>query len=234
MSYRKLSDFAPNIDNSYSNDPLLYCTLDYMDSEFLHGAMGRTQGKYNSNCTTFLTHRCANNWDAVCEAISEDTETRFPNTNLDISPTDVPQGFYNQALDPITYGEQIVLGTAQKKYRINTENCNIKCEPFDPTVPNSPLVCWETSIPCSGENSATTSEFCYGSAAPGQCIREYGLTKEQALDIDNDPVMNKLLDMTSDTSILFEQILRGCKKLDTLKYIKGSRLYYFFKYNGYL
>lgn len=234
MSYQKLANFAPDIDNSYSRDPLYYCTLDPLDSQFMHGTMGRTEGRYNSHCSTYLAHYCAAQWDDVCDAISEDPETRFPNTNLDISVlTDTPRGSQNQALDPIPYGEQMTINAAQKKYRISTTNCNIRCEPFDPTVPNSPLVCYESSAPCPIKGSAGTTEYCFGAQASAPCIREYGLTEAQARDIQNDRLMNRLLDRPKNAMQILLQIYFGARKLDTLKYLNGTRLGAFYNYLGY-
>jgi len=234
MSYQKISDFAPNIDNSYSADPLYYCTLDYLDSQFLHGTMGRTEGRYNDHCSTYLAHKCASDWDDVCEAISDDPEIRYPNTNLDISVmTDTPRGSQCQAWDPIPYGEQMTIDAARKKYRLSTDNCNIRCEPFDPLVPNSPLVCFESTIPCPTGGSESTTDFCFGGQPSAPCIRDYALTENQAKNIETDRLMHRLLDRPKNAMELLIEIYFGSKKHRTLQFIKGTRLAAFYNYLGY-
>lgn len=226
--YRQITDFAPNIDNNITVDPLLYCVLDSMDSQFLHGATGRTFGKYNQHCSQFLSTRCALNWDAVCEELSKDKETRFPDTGGPLSYYSI-NGQYNRG-PCLPYGEQLIRDTAFKKYKVAMKDCNIHCEPFDPTVANSPLVCFENRTSCT--TGPTTSEVCTGTTEAGVCQNIYKITPEQAKGLDADPVMNKILDQPRLAPDLLDQIYYAMKGDGSIKSIKNTRLYRYYQYLG--
>jgi hypothetical protein len=226
--YRQISDFAPDINNQVTSDPLLYCVLDTMDSQFLHGAPGRTFGKYNEHCSEYLSTRCSMNWDGVCEAMSKDRETRFPNTG---GPLPSYGFFGNYKSGPcLPYGEQIIRDTAFKKYKVKLSDCNVYCEPFDPTVANSPLVCYEARTSCS--TGPTNYEVCEGSSEGGLCQSVYKFTPEQIQNLDSDPVMNKILDKPEIASDLIEQIYLTMKDDGSLNSLKGTRFYRYLQYVG--
>ena len=224
--YRAIKDFAPDIQNDYSADPLYYCTTDYMDSQFLHGAQGRTFGRYNLNCSEFLSARCAMNWDDVCEAMSKDKETRFPDTTASIS-------MYPLQRTDLTYGEQLIRDSAYKKYKIQSYNCNLVCEPFDPTVVNSPVICYESRAATSAENSVDRYSFSSGNIEGAYCQSTYAITPVQALVLDNDPIMNKILNKPQIAMELLEDIYTGMKNTKTLGLLKGTRLGLFYQYLGH-
>jgi hypothetical protein len=226
--YRQICNFAPNIENEYSRDPLLYCVLDTMDSQFLHGAPGRTFGKYSDHCNQLLSDRCAKRWDELCEVISKDKTTNYPNTGGPVMGYE-----YTCRNTPcLPYGEQILRNTAFKKYRVSMTGCNVRCEPFDPTVVNSPMICYDTRTQCtSGPNGA---EVCVGDALDGgTCVNTYSLTKEQIQDLDQDPVMNKILNKPEIASDLLEKIYLNMKQNNTLRLLKGTRLARFYEYLGH-
>lgn len=224
--YRSIKDFAPNIENEYSTDPLYYCTTDFMDSQFLHGAQGRTFGKYNQACSEYLSARCSMNWDDVCEVISKDQETRFPDTTSSINMQPL------QRTD-LTYGEQLIRDSAYKKYKIQSYNCNLVCEPFDPTVPNSPVICYESRAASSSENSVDRYSFSSGNIEGAYCQSTYAITPEQIKVLDSDPIMNKLLNKPQIAMELLENIYIGMKNNNTLSLLKGTRLGLFYQYLGY-
>lgn len=219
--YRQISDFAPDMDNSYSADPVFYCTTDFLDSQFLHGPQGRIFGRYNTNCSEFISQRCAKNWDELCEAISHDRETKYPNTAG-------PLRTYSKSESCLPYGEQMVRDTAFKKYKTMTMNCNLKCEPFDPTVPNSPMICYETRMSCPPDSTS-----CLGTAEGGACQSIYSITADQAKVLDQDPVMNRILDKPDIALDLIEQIYTTMKKENTLELIRNTRLGRFYQFLGH-
>lgn len=227
--YRQISDFAPDINNEITADPLLYCVLDTMDSQFLHGATGRTFGKYNEHCSEYLSTRCAIKWDGVCEAMSKDKETRFPNTGGPLTEYTI-NGLSNQG-PCLPYGQQIIRDTAFKKYKVQLNDCNVYCEPFDPTVANSPLVCYESRTTCT--SGPTNYEVCEGSSEGGICSSVYKITPEQIPTLDSDPVMNKILDNPKIASDLIDKIYYTMKNDGSLGSLKNTRLYRYLQYAGY-
>lgn len=220
--YRQISDFAPNIDNEYSADPLFYCSTDMLDSQFLHGSQGRIFGRYGKHCSEFLAARCANQWDEVCDAISMDRETRYPSMS----------GVYSDSQKTVClpYGEQLVRETAMKKYKIATIDCNIQCEPFDPTVANSPMICFETRATCSLNSVSNT---CSNTRDGGVCESIFSITPEQAKVLDTDPVMNRILDKPEIALDLLEKIYGTMKKENTLELIRNTRLGKFYQFLGH-
>jgi hypothetical protein len=227
--YRQIGDFAPEVDNAYSRDPLLYCVLDPMDSQFIHGSSGRTFGKYNRHCSEFLTQRCAENWDEVCEAISKDKEGRFPDEAAALS---APNGYGAAAAPCLPYGQMIIRQSAFKKFRVQTNDCNVKCEPFDPTVANSPMVCYETRQACAA-TSARTTDVCLGVSEAGECRGVYKILPAQALQLDSDPVMNKILDQPHIAMDLLEAIYGEMRTDGTLGLLRNTRLGKFYEYLGH-
>lgn len=227
--YRQISDFAPNIDNEYSRNPLLYCALSEMDSQFLHGSQGRIFGRYNKHCSEFLASRCSNEWDELCEAISKDKETRFPN---EAGPSG---SIYADVPRPpcLPYGEQLIRDSAFKRFRVETKNCTVKCEPFDPTVPNSPLICYESKEPCTNGVNPEDS-VCMGNCSGyGQCQSVFKISPEQARTLDLDPVMNKILDKPDIAMDLLEQIYHNMKLDGSLSLIRQTRLARFYEFLGH-
>ena len=220
--YRQISKFAPKINNSYSNDPLLYCTLDSLDSQFLHGSQGRIFGRYNEGCAQFMSDRCAANWDEVCEAMSKDKEMRFPNT------------ISNNKNDPqcscLPYGEQLIRNSAYKKYRVESIACNVVCKPHDPTVPNSPIVCMESKA--TGNSGPNNYDLIIGNSEGGSCEGIYKLVPEQIKNLDNDKIMNHILNKPNIAMDLLEKIYKTMAKEDTLYQLKNTRLGKFYEYLG--
>jgi hypothetical protein len=226
--YRQLSDFAPNINNEYSSDPLMYCVLDSMDSQFLHGPTGRTFGRYNEKCTEYISDRCAKNWDEVCEALSKDVETRFPNTG---TPLKTSTGLFcnEQPQDSpcMNYGDYIIRNTAIKKYRTQIKDCNLICEPFDPTVANSPVVCYTSKYACTDK-----AEYCSRLNEGGLCETIISLTPEQISNLEQDPVMNKLIDNPNIGSDILSEIFLNLKREGRLDALKNTRLGRYYNYMG--
>lgn len=222
--YRQLSDFAPDIQNDYSADPLFYCSTDTMDSQFLHGSQGRINGRYSLHCSQFLAARCAENWDQVCEAMSKDSETRYPSLATSLT-------LYGKDQCGLTYGEALVRDSAYKKYKVQSVNCNLMCEPFDPTVANSPLVCFEQKTACSG--GPTSGDFCSGDVEGGQCFSMFMISKEQAKVLDNDPIMNKILAKPKIASELLEKIYNTMSDNGTLYLLRGTKLALYYNYLGH-
>jgi hypothetical protein len=181
--YATISDFGSQMNEPY-NDPTLYCVLDGLDSQFMYGSTGFQKGNYL--CSEFMTNRCAVDWDDVCQAVFENPAHKYPR------PQCCPAG--------LTDGQAMLRETAFKKYLLATKNCWFACEPFDPTVANSPLVCYDQdTAPTTGPSAATVwsldgKPMSRGPALDNPpCEKLYGFTDKQMRELDSDPIMHNLL-----------------------------------------
>lgn len=219
LNYRPISNVAPKFQDPARTDPLLYCLLDTMDSQFLHGSSGRLFGKYNENCTRFLSNRCAKQWDDICESVSRDKTTNFPNT------ADSIENVYGKN-KCLPYGDQIIRDAALQRFKVATMNCNVRCEPHDPLNANSPLICYETRDSCSLRDQR--NGVCFGSANRGECKRIYTILPEQIATLDQDPLMNKILERPHLAMDLLIGIYENMKQDKTLSSLIGTRLGQFY------
>lgn len=171
MSYSNISSFGSGAANDAMNNPLTYCAVSPLDSEFNHN-LGQRFGPYSGQCQKFMAAYCANNFDGICEYVSQNTDTRFPAVNgnrvLNTSCSSA-QGIGSAT----TMGENLIRQTAMNKYLVAMSgNCVRRYEPFDPTVANSPLIStWQN-------------------VGGGSCVPIYKVDPSM---IDSDPVMNKIL-----------------------------------------
>lgn len=214
--YRPIQTFAPEMKDSIRTDPLLYCLLDSMDSQFMHGSTGRIHGKYNENCSHFLTNRCALNWDQICEAVSKDQTNYYPNTGA--------MNAKGGCSPCLPYGDQIVRNAALQRFKVASMNCNVKCEPHDPLNPDSPLICYETTMPCN-----PTDKTCFGSAQYGTCKPIYKIHPERIPTLDQDPLMNKILDKPELAYDMLFGIFETMRADKTLHLLDQTRLGQFLK-----
>lgn len=186
MSYSVISNFGQSsAEMSPQSDPLTYCALSGMDSASVHtlGGDNSLLGANNSHCQRFMASYCGNNWDGVCEYLSNDTQRVFPNAAMacnGVNGSCMGTGLGNS----LTAGQILLRNAASERFlSAMSSNCSALYEPFDPTVANSPLIRkWSPS----GE-SCRGAGNCYAS---NQCIPIYDV---DAKTIDDDVVMNKLL-----------------------------------------
>ena len=182
--YSTISEFG-SIKQPY-NDPTLYAVLDGLDSQFMFGSQGFQKGNYLAS--EFMANRCSANWDGVCQAVSESPQKWYPR------PQCCPAG--------LTDGQAMLRETAFKKYLLYSKNCWQKCEVFDPTVADSPLVCHDietaptTGLSPSGFWALDGKRFDAGCALDNlPCQKVYGFTEAQMQQLDFDKVMDNLLRM---------------------------------------
>lgn len=197
-----------------STDPLTYCMLDSFNSQMLNGPTGKQNGKYSQHCSQFLSNRCAIEWDAACEAVSQDMNMYYPNTGQPVTS--------QSRLSNLSYGDKIVRDTAFKRFRSNVYDCNLVCTPFDPLVANSPLVCYDTPSGTAIGPSKGTLHF--GEVEQGGCKSEYEVTTEQAQQLNQDIVMNKLLRAPWIAPDLLQTMYTTMKNKGTLGMLKGTYL----------
>jgi hypothetical protein len=203
--YSSISNFGPNTQTAVNN-PLTYCmgTRD-IDKSFLHGSSSaEIIGQDSEQCQRYMSEYCANTWDKFCEASSQSTGAYFPN-NLQ-SCTSVG----DTVCKNMTSGEFMIRNTASKKYLTQMLNCKKVFEPFDPNVPNSPMVSYFVSN-CS-----------YGLR---KCVPIYEV---DPTTIDNDPVMNKILAKPIIAADILINIYNTAKRKNTLQKLKGTKLGHLF------
>lgn len=199
MNYCSISNFGSNMKSSLDN-PLTYCMARGMDQRFNHGSHSDTLGKDSRACQLFMSQYCADNWDGFCEVASMDPHHSYPNnaqhcgTRSDIACKD------------LTAGESLIHSAAQRKYLVKMHHAEKKYEPFDPIVPNSPMISYWVSNDCSYSN-------------PG--IPEYAVDPKT---IDKDIIMNKILNKLDIAPDVLVNIYNTMKRQGTLAQLKGTRL----------
>ena len=112
--------------------------------------------------------------------------------------------YYNNQL---TAGEMLVKNTASRKYLVGMVNGKLNWERFDPTNAKSPSISYWTP------NS----------------IPEYGVNPK---DLDNDPVMNKLLDNPHIAPDILINIYNTMTRNKTIGKLKRTRLGKYYTQNG--
>lgn len=207
-SYANVSDFGPN---TYSpvNNPLTYCINDTIDQRFMHGSHSDTYGQHSRPCQLFLSQYCADKWDGFCEYASKNTSTHYPDQYQACGGAGVV------ACRGLTAGEALIHNTAARKYLVKMYNGRQKYEPFDPTVPNSPMISYWVSDNCSYSNAT---------------VPEYGV---DAKTIDNDIVMDKILAKPIIAMNILINIYNSMKRKGNLTTLKGTKLGKFYSEHPY-
>jgi len=208
-SYSSISNFGYNKILPVNN-PLSYSINKTMDQSFLHGSSAHNiVGQESKASQAFLSAYCANNWDEFCEFASQNTQISYPN-NLSENPLDF--------VNPIqrTSGQQLIYNTAKKKYLKKMYNCQLKSEPFDPTVATSPLISYW--VPTNNNNVY-------------KCIPEYAVDPKT---IDNDPVMSKIINDPLPYSDILINIYNTMKKDGTLSQLEGTYIGNYFSNAPYM
>lgn len=172
--YRQISNFGNQQPPcAGANDPLTYCLQDSMDKSFQHGSIGHLYGPRSKKCQLYMAQRCAENWDGFCEYYyqtngknsKEPTYRPWPNA---------AQTQSGLASPVLTAGDQLLQNVAERKYCTYGPKCPKKCEPFDPTVPNSPQLFYYDNC-----------DSCEPDCTP--------ICRVNPASVDSDPVMNRLL-----------------------------------------
>jgi hypothetical protein len=203
MSYKCISNFGSSVVNPSTN-PLNYCLVSGLDSGFNNGGIGDTIGNpRNKHCQAFMSDYCSTNWNGICEQQSQNQSKSFPNTL---------QRCDRVGCDDITAGDVLVANTAARKYLSKMNGtCNLRHEPFDPTVAGSPMInFWEGS--CNGDGNM-------------MCMPVYEVDPKT---IDTDPVMDKLLAKPIIALNLLVNIHNTARRTQKLHLLKGTKIYNFF------
>ena len=208
--YKCISNFGQGAANTPANNPLTYCLAQTIDNEFTHGGIGKTiNGVYGKNCQTFMSQYCSNKWDDVCEYASNNRSISYPNNIQNCETCNDVQ------CNCLTSGELLIQNTATRKYLTEMlGGCNIKYEPFDPTVASSPMISyWSKCNSCNTQGNNN------------ECVPVYEVNPKT---IDSDPVMNKILNKPIIALALLVNIYNTAKRKRTLDNLKGTKIYNLF------
>lgn len=220
MNYTSIGNFGSCNVNPTSN-PLSYCATSGLESGFMHtiGGGNGLVGPNSSQCQRFMGSYCANNWDGICESMSEDNDRRFPNT---VQSCNISVGYIGNGLNnTLTKGQILLRNTAAEKYlNAMSANCQRTYESFDPTTADSPLI--SNWIPMTGECS-TSNGNCLAQST--SCTPIYAVNPKQ---INNDPVMNKILEQPWIAIDILANIYTNAKNSKKLEELRGTKLYVFF------
>jgi len=127
-----------------NNDPLTMCLVDTMDKSFQHGGIAHLYGPRSSKCQNYMSQRCADKWDGFCEYFYRENQpqsgqSNWPNNQL--WPIERAREWEVRSNLPtmLSTGDNLVRNAAERKFCTFTD-CEQKCEPFNPTDPNSPMI----------------------------------------------------------------------------------------------
>lgn len=206
-NYMRISNFGSGAANDPNANPLSYVMLRTVDSPFSHGGIANTiSSKYDRNAQAFSASYCADKWDNVCEFLSHDRDTNYPNS------LGTCGGSSDTVCRGLTAGEILIQNTAARKYlKFMSGNCTLKYEPFDPTVAASPMISyWQGS--CNGQGN-------------DGCVPVYEVDPK---NIDDDPVMNKILQKPAIAWNILMNIYNTAIRHKTIDQLKGTKIYNLF------
>ena len=198
--YANIKTFGESDKPLEVENPLSYCLNWTVDQTFLHGGNSYIYGQYSPECQSFLSDYCAQKWDAFCEIASHNNNISYPNV-LD-QHLNVTSG--------LTAGEILIKNAAARKYLISmSSNCVQQFQAFDPMVANSPMISyWGNSGDCTSP-----------------CEPRYAVNP---VEIDNDPIMNKILDKPSIALDILVNIYETMSQMGTIVHLKGTKLGMFY------
>lgn len=187
-SYRKISNFGNKPYNK--NEPLSVCLVDTMDKNFNNASVGHLFGPRTQKCQAFMSQRCANNWDGFCEYFYQENgvNATWPNNQAWPNTANIP----TNSIDPVkrSSADHMLHNTAQRKYCTYGNQCPPRCEPFDPTNPDSQMVYYYDNI-------------------GADCVP---VCRVDAKTVDNDPVMTRILDRPTITPSTIINICNTSKR----------------------
>lgn len=222
--YANSSDMEP-IQPQTEDSILSYSLLSPLDAAFQHGRPGISFGRYSAEAQEYMSSRCADNWDNVCEVMSLDTYNRYPNM-VSGSNEDLITG---SRVRYLTSGEQLIRNTAFKKYRVQVNNCNLLGSAYNPMAPNAQLF-YQQSTQTAGMRNPRYS-FVMGDIEQGTCQSYYSFERQQ--NLDQDPVLNKLMQFPYIAQDLLIRIYYTMQKNGQLPMLRGTNIGRFYNTLGY-
>lgn len=209
--YKNIDNFGCKTKINY-DEPLKFCSLYNRDYLFVNNNVNNDI--YGENCQLYMSERCANKWDKHCEITSRDEKLSIKKINNNNN---------DYGIIKLSAGDILILNTAENKYLYEKDdNCLKKQKIFDNSSLSSPLINYfvKKYKPCCEyiKNPCLNCNFKY-------------FPKSE--DLDNDPVMNKILENPHKFwSILVNIYLTG-KENNILETLKNTKLYNFFQSHNF-
>jgi hypothetical protein len=214
-SYMKIIDLGRDQNHPCTNydDPLRYCMQTSMDTSFNNGSIGGSfiGGPRSSNVQNYMAERCSKKFDGFCEYFYKQNQLGgtwehnrlWPNT---VNKTSNPQGSSTPQFDTFnqTIGDFFLGNTAERKY-CTYLNCVPIYQPFDPTNPNSPSI-------VQYKDPTGQSQNCFPICR----------VDPKTQDLNNDPVMNRILDKPETAAPTIINICNTAKREGTD--LSGTRI----------
>ena len=207
MNYTTVKDFGSNM-VSEVNNPLTYCVTPpgwspsaNLDQRFMHGSHSNILGPGSRPCQLFLSEYCSKGWDKYCEMSSQNSNVSFPN-NMQTNT--------NCSAPGMTQGDMLIRNTAERKYLMQMVGGHQVFEPFDPTVPQSPMISSWQPLSCNMNGVGSLSMAPIYSVNPKT--------------IDDDVVMDKILRRPMIAADILVNIYNTMKRLGTLSELSDTKL----------
>lgn len=180
---------------------LEYCMFESINNNFNQGSSASNLStKYGQRCQAYMAGRCAENWDGVCDIMSENKDSRFPGMRTNTVDARFVSDKYDKSLNTFTAGELLVRQTAKRKYADTmNSSCKVETDYLDPTSASSEKV-----------------QYIIGN----NCYITYKLTS----DPDKDPIISKMLEDPKP----YMDILYDLAKGTSAELLSGTRLSAFY------
>lgn len=144
MPYSTILQFGNALNTASQNpsnaaNPLTYCLLPTLNSQFNHGSTSAGQLYSNSNtaCSNYMAERCKQTWDGYCQAFVDlNRDTYWPNLGvIDQAAYENAKNFWNLQT---TLGDDLIRNVMYHRYICAQQYATP--QPFDPNVANSPEI----------------------------------------------------------------------------------------------
>jgi hypothetical protein len=207
--YADISTFGNKAAYAPVNNPLTYILSSPIDNMFMHGS-----NRINSDtlvAQSYIGEYCSTKFDGFCSALCDNNAKQYYPNLLHGSSTLTPCGeILNGWCSPsnLSKGDVCLINIARTKYLYEMRNGLKNRVPFDCTVAASPLV------------TVYSGEY---------MVPIYTLPKKGgSYNVDQDPVMNRLLlkaNTALDVLMNIYSTMKNQNRLDELKDTKLGRFY---------
>jgi len=202
MSYAKISEFGKGAAYAPVNHPLTYGLSSGLDNMFMHGGKSKKSDSSSREFAAYTGEYCSKNFDGFCKLMTQ-------NDDIQYFP-DILHGHHEGGMPKsMTKGDVVLLNTARTKYLMRMFGGIANKVPFDPTVAASPLV------------TIWSGDYMKG---------EYYIPEGH--DVDNDPVMQRLLNKPLVSLPLLMNIYATMTRLGRIGELKGTKLGQFYSNMG--
>ncbi len=202
-NYANIKNFGSGAAYAPINNPLSYLMSSGLDNMFMHGSPRLNSDTRESQA--YIAEYCAKGFDKFCEVATANTATQiFPNLLhgcvADYSKDClIPKGWC--VPQNLTKGDVVLINTAKTKYLQKMYGAFENKVPFDCTVAASPLI----------------------TLYSGEWMKPvYSIP--QGLDLDNDPVMNRILNKPMIALDLLSNIYCTMRDQNRLGELAGTKL----------